>query len=324
MTFNFSQYTYRPRHAAKDSRHSVVKGFATAAMTAAVGVAGLAVPANAAPAAPGPAGSVPPLPQVQLPQLPPPPKLPPVPQAVEDALNKLGMSANQIPGSSAPNRPVPNRPAPNRPAPNPGYKVRTIHNLPARTSLAVVTNNGIAKTPNADEARPGLSIVKLYMADYVLRYGDRSNSDRYLAERMIRFSDDGAASKINRKYPRAISTIAREYGLRNTRAAAHWGNSYTSATDTARFLHQLRIRHPRSAVLHWMRTAAPVAADGTRQDWGTVHLPGVNGTKWGWSDSGPQTLASASFGNGYTVASFSWGGRGVQNADTRAAAGYLR
>ncbi len=321
MTFDFSQYTYRPRHAAKSSR-SAAKGIATAALTASIGVAGFAVPANAAPAGP-PAGSqLPPMPQVQLPpppQLPQLPPLPPVPQAVEDALNQLGMSANQIPGSSAPQRPAPHRPAPNN-----GYKVRTIHNVPARTSMAVVTNNGIAKTPNADESRPGLSIVKLYMADYVLRYGDRSNSDRYLAERMIRFSDDGAASKIYRKYPRSISTIAREYGLRNTRAVAHWGNSYTSATDTALFLHKLRIRHPRSLVLHWMRTASPVAADGTRQNWGTVHLPGVNGTKWGWSDYGRQTLASASFGNGYTVASFSWGGRAVQNADTRAAAGYLR
>lgn len=318
MTFNFSQYTYRPRHAAKDSRSHLTKGVATAALTATVSMAGIAAPANAAPAGP-PAGSQMPA----LPPLPPAPKLPPVPQAVEDALNKLGMSANQIPGSSAPHRPAP---APHRPAPGPnrGYQVRTIHNVPARTSLAVVTNNGIAKTPNADQARPGLSIVKLYMADYVLRYGDHSNSDRYLAERMIRFSDDGAASKINRKYPRAISTIAREYGLRNTRATAHWGNSYTSATDTANFLHKLRIRHPRSLVLHWMRTASPVAADGTRQDWGTVHLPGVNGTKWGWSDYGPQTRASASFGNGYTVASFSWGDRAVQNADTRAAARYLR
>ena len=317
MTFDFSQYTYRPRHAAKDSRISLAKGAATAALTATVGMAGIAAPATAAPAGP-PAGSqLPPLPQVQLP---PPPQLPPVPQAVEDALNKLGMSANQIPGSSAPHRPAPHRPAP----PRGGYQVRTIHNVPARTSLAVVTNNGIAKTPNADQARPGLSIVKLYMAHYVLRYGDQSNSDRYLAERMIRFSDDGAASKIYRKYPRAISTIARDYGLRNTRAAAHWGNSYTSATDTAQFLHKLRIRYPRSLVFHWMRTAGAVAADGTRQNWGTVHLPGVNGTKWGWSDYGPQTLASASFGNGYTVASFSWGGRAVQNADTRAAARYLR
>ena len=149
MTFDFSQYTYRPRHAAKDSRISLAKGAATAALTATVGMAGIAAPATAAPAGP-PAGSqLPPLPQVQLP---PPPQLPPVPQAVEDALNKLGMSANQIPGSSAPHRPAPLRG---------GYQVRTIHNVPARTSLAVVTNNGIAKTPNADQARPGLSIVKL-------------------------------------------------------------------------------------------------------------------------------------------------------------------
>lgn len=311
MTFDFSQHNDRPRQ--------VAKGIATATLTAAICMAGIATPANAAPAGPSAGSQLPPMPQVQLPPPPQLPPLPPVPQAVEDALNQLGMSANQIPGSSAPKRPAPHRPAPNK-----GYKVRTIHNVPARTSMAVVTNNGIAKTPNADESRPGLSIVKLYMADYVLRHGDRSGSDRYLAERMIRFSDDGAASKINRKYPRAISTIAREYGLRNTRAAAHWGNSYTSATDTAQFLHKLRIRHPRSLVLHWMRTASPVAADGTRQNWGTVHLPGVNGTKWGWSDYGRQTLASASFGNGYTVASFSWGGRGVQNADTRAAARYLR
>ena len=43
MTFDFSQYTYRPRHAAKDSRISLAKGAATAALTATVGMAGIAL-----------------------------------------------------------------------------------------------------------------------------------------------------------------------------------------------------------------------------------------------------------------------------------------
>src|SRR5436309_1949971 len=66
-------------------------------------------------------------------------------------------------------------------------------------------------TPGELEMRSGLSIVKLYMADYALRHGDGSAADRVLAERMIRFSDDGAAGAIHAKYPDAITATASEF-----------------------------------------------------------------------------------------------------------------
>lgn len=207
-----------------------------------------------------------------------------------------------IPGLPKPPRPKPSRPA-NKPPVN-----RVITGVNSRTTIAIIHYNGATSlTPNAREARPGLSIVKMYMADYVLRYRKPSSRDRVLLERMIRLSDDGAASEINRKYPGAINAIAREYGLTSTKGQPHWGNSASSAYDAAKFLHRLRKNHPGSSVLRWMQQAAPVAADGTRQNWGTSHLPRVQGTKWGWSDYGRKNVASASFGDNYTAAAFTWG-----------------
>lgn len=211
-----------------------------------------------------------------------------------------------------------------RPSAKPAVN-RVITGVNGRTTIAIIHDNGATSlTPNAREARPGLSIVKIYMADYVLRYRNPSPGDRNLLARMIRLSDDGAASAINRRYPGAINAIAREYGLTSTKGAPHWGNSTSSAYDAAKFLHRLRKNHPGSSVLRWMREAAPVAADGTRQNWGTAHLPRVEGTKWGWSDYGRKNVASASFGNNYTAAAFTWGNGGTQSADVGIARNYLR
>ncbi len=63
------------------------------------------------------------------------------------------------------------------------------------------------------------------------------------------------------------------------------------------------------------RTGTPVAADGTRQNWGTARLPGVLGSKWGWSDLPPPEVASASFGPGFTVAAHTRGSPEDQTAD---------
>lgn len=201
---------------------------------------------------------------------------------------------------------------------------RHIENVPDRTSMAVVTPTGVVKTKNADEPRPGLSIVKLYMAHFVLNHGNGSDAERQLSERMIRYSDDGAASAVHRKYPNAISVVAKEYGLKNTVTGSSWGDSYTSATDVAVFLSKLRAAHPDSLVLKWMSSPAEYAADGTRQDWGTATLDNVTGTKWGWSDYGTPSMASASIAPTTTVASFSWGGRSEQNSDVKAAQQFVR
>ena len=244
-------------------------------------------------------------------------------------LPRVPLPAASNPMGSLQNVPIPGLPGFPQPKPKrPGVKPvvhRVITGVPGRSTIAIIHDNGATSlTPNARESRPGLSIVKMYMADYVLRYRKPSAQDRMLLERMIRLSDDGAASTINRKYPGAINAIARDYGLTSTKGAPHWGNSVTSAYDSAKFLSRLRKNHPGSSILRWMRQAAPVAADGTRQNWGTAHLPRVRGTKWGWSDSGSQSVASASFGDNYTAAAFTWGSGGTQSADVAVVKKYLR
>lgn len=195
----------------------------------------------------------------------------------------------------------------------------TIPNVPSRTAITVDSPAVHASTANANEARPGLSTVKLYIADYALNHGDGSAEDRALAERAIRYSDDNAALQLYNKYPNSINATANNYGLSNTHGASHWGNSTTSTNDTAKFLEAKKKTDPNSPVLRWMETAAPVAADGTHQNWGTTHAPGVTGTKWGWSDTGPSVVASASIAPGYSIAMNTHGTPADQNADLGAA-----
>ena len=111
-----------------------------------------------------------------------------------------------------------------------------ITNVAAETTMAVVTPKGIAKTGNADEPRPGLSVMKMYIADYVLKSGDKSGRDWYLTQKMLRISDDDAANQLYKKYPEAIAKTAQRYGLWSTVAGDKWGASLTSATDAAVFL----------------------------------------------------------------------------------------
>ena len=67
-----------------------------------------------------------------------------------------------------------------------------------------------------------------------------------------------------------------------------------------------------------MANAAPVAADGYRQDFGTSRIPGVIGTKFGWSDN-RRIHASVSTAPGFTVAANTYGDATTHTADvTRA------
>ncbi|WP_174361671.1 hypothetical protein [Nocardia paucivorans] len=208
-------------------------------------------------------------------------------------------------------------PATAQPSLEQGIPVAPLDDVPPRTALSLRTPIGIAwGTGNENEPRSALSISKLYLADYALRHGDGSAEDRANAERMIRYSDDAAADAIETKYPQAIAAIAAEYGLEQTRpGSGGWGTSVTSTADIADFLTAKQTTDPASPILGWMATAAPTAADGTRQDWGTAQLPGVQGTKWGWSDMAPPEVASASFGPGFTVAAHTRGGPADQTAD---------
>ncbi|MGW5311034.1 hypothetical protein ACWEQ0_14305 [Nocardia thailandica] len=194
--------------------------------------------------------------------------------------------------------------------------------VPTRTALAARTPlGGSWGTANQHEARAALSTAKLYLADYALRHGDGAEDDRALAERMIRYSDDAAADKLAAKYPGAIDAVAAEYGLTATSGGASWGMSWTSAADLADFLCTTTTSDPGSPILGWMRAAGAVAADGTVQDWGTARLPGVRGTKWGWADRGTAAeVASASFGDGFTIAAITYGSPDDQTTDVVTAA----
>jgi hypothetical protein len=170
---------------------------------------------------------------------------------------------------------------------------------------------------NEHEARPGLSIMKLYLAEYALRHGNASEWDRSLAEQMIRFSDDHAADLIDAEYPEAIDSVSNEFGLDSTWSSGYWGTSLTSTADVAKFLAAKLTADANSPILSWMTNAGKVAADGTVQNWGTANLPGVIGTKWGWTDGSDPGLevASASFGPGFVIVSMTFGSAQDQNAD---------
>lgn len=157
------------------------------------------------------------------------------------------------------------------------------------------------RTGTASEhfARPALSLIKLYIAEYVLAHG--SVTEQYQAIGMISSSDDGTAGRLFREYPDSISTVARQYGLSSTRSAEQWGFSVTSTYDAVSFIAQLIEQDPTHPILVAMTEADPVAADGYGQDFGTSVLPGVIGTKWGWSDD-RDLHSSVSFGENFVVA----------------------
>ncbi|MGP5243010.1 hypothetical protein ACTXMA_02270 [Corynebacterium variabile] len=173
---------------------------------------------------------------------------------------------------------------------------------PGRTQITVEhTATGFrAGTANQHESRPALSIVKLYIADYVFAHG--SPADKADATRMLQVSDDNIASRLYAKYPQSISTTANAYGLNDTHDPGFWGNSTTSTADSVTYLEAKKRQDPGSPVLAALASASPVAADGMRQDYGTAVLPGVIGTKWGWSDDRTSFTASASYGADFSVA----------------------
>lgn len=208
-------------------------------------------------------------------------------------------------------------PAVAQPLPPPGAPAESV---PARSAVSVRGPNGMRwGTPNEFETRSALSMAKLYLADYALRHGDGSPADRMHAERMIRLSDDAAADAVSAKYPQAIGAVAAEYGLAQTGAGAGWNTATTSTADLADFLAAKQATDPTSPILGWMASAPPTAADGTQQNWGTARLPGVQGSKWGWSDLPPAEVASASFGPGFTVAAHTRGSAQDQTADVERA-----
>lgn len=148
-------------------------------------------------------------------------------------------------------------------------------------------------------ARPALSLIKLYIAEYVLEHGELK--DRPAALEMIRSSDDEIAEKLFEKYPDSIDTTAKEYGLISTKSRDAWGYSVTSTYDVVSFVSQKLRQNRNDPILRAMKESDAVAADGYKQNFGTSTLPGVIGTKWGWSND--LTLhSSVSYGEDFVVA----------------------
>lgn len=172
-------------------------------------------------------------------------------------------------------------------------------------------------TANPHEEMPGLSIVKLFIAQYIVDHGDPA--DVPVAQQMIRVSDDGLASQLYRKYPTSISTVAREYGLNDTVAERRWGFSSVSAWDEAQFLKQLVNSAPSGSVATAMYQSAPIAADGYAQDYGTSRLPGVQGTKFGWASDRFSSHATVTIGDGYVIAANTYGTAAQLTEDVLAA-----
>ncbi|MEV0355176.1 hypothetical protein AB0H71_03845 [Nocardia sp. NPDC050697] len=193
--------------------------------------------------------------------------------------------------------------------------------VPARTAFSARTLRGDNwGSANENEPRAALSLAKLYLVDYAVRYGTHGEMDRAAGERAIRFSDDAAADTLDAAYPDAVAAIAAEYGLTHT-GGGYWGTSTTSTADVATFLLAKLGTDRDSPILDWMADAAPVAADGTEQNWGTAQVPGVQGTKWAWSDTGISEVASASYGAGYVVVANTIGDTGEHTEDVFAGVG---
>lgn len=149
------------------------------------------------------------------------------------------------------------------------------------------------------QPRYALSLIKLYIATYVLERG--SFEDKYVALDMIADSSDESAAQLFEKYPRSIDAIAKDYGLESTSAGKDWGHSKTSTYDVVRFIVQLMEDDPTHPVLVAMSHADAVSADGYEQNYGTAKLSDVVGSKWGWSDS-KDRHSSVSFGENFVVA----------------------
>ncbi|MFC8042986.1 hypothetical protein [Nocardia sp. NPDC057353] len=204
---------------------------------------------------------------------------------------------------------------------DPASPVVATVDVPSRTAFSTRTLRGAGSgSANEHEPRAALSLAKLYLVDYAVRHGTDAAADRAAGERAIRFSDDAAADTLDAAYPDAVNAVAAEYGLTDT-GGGYWGTSTTSTADVAGFLLAKLDGDRDSPILEWMADAAPVAADGTEQNWGTAELPGVLGTKWAWSDTGISEVASASFGTGYVVVAITIGSTDEHTEDIFACVG---
>ena len=171
--------------------------------------------------------------------------------------------------------------------------------VPLRAADARIARLGAQNADNGQIAQrpiPSASMVKLYLAEDVLRRARTGTvvltpQDRELLARMIRSSDDPAASAVWVRFdgPRTVRAVAIRYGLTGTSPPVRpgqWGETMTSARDLARFLTLLPVMaHPDDAaqLMGWMSEATPIAADGFDQRFGLFGtVPDMPAVKQGW------------------------------------------
>lgn len=129
--------------------------------------------------------------------------------------------------------------------------------VPGRTQVTLRYSNGaVVSTANSHESRPALSLVKLYLGYWVLQHG--APADKARVENMIRFSEDGTATDLDRRYPQAIPEIIGQFGLHETHYPGFWGNTTTSTEDLARFTSAIVGDPLATPIINGMRTASPL------------------------------------------------------------------
>ncbi|WP_018296727.1 hypothetical protein [Corynebacterium lubricantis] len=183
-----------------------------------------------------------------------------------------------------------------------------------RTALALVHSDGtIDASENAEDPRPALSLSKLYLGYWVIYNGSKKHKSQ--VEEMLRLSHDGMATEMDRAYPEAIDEIASDFELESTYRNGYWGKTRTSAVDVTKFISAISYDPRAKPVFEAMSEAANYAHDGFSQDYGTSQLPGVEGTKFGWSND-HETTATVSFGEDWAAASMTFGDTKTNTKDT--------
>ncbi|WP_342318820.1 hypothetical protein [Corynebacterium mayonis] len=164
-----------------------------------------------------------------------------------------------------------------------------------RTAIAVYhPDKRWSGSPGALEARPALSLAKLYLAYYVLYNG--TDEEKGLVKEMIALSDDAIATRLDNAYPEAIGTIAEDFNLPETHRNGSWGLSTTAAYDVAKFLASILWDPKAKPLLDAMKNAPDIAQDGFPQKFGTAKLDGATGFKTGWANEKDSATASVAYG----------------------------
>lgn len=153
---------------------------------------------------------------------------------------------------------------------------------------------------NGDQRVPSLSQAKLFLGYWVLRSG--APADKGAVFPMIKFSDDGIASRLSSIYPQAIPEIISQYGLRGTVAGPSWGLGSTTMNDLTQFISAIRRDPIARPIIDAMAQAAPIAADGYAQNYGSSTLPRVWATKFGWTDDRVGRNTTVSLGDSFSIA----------------------